>query len=226
MDPPPLRREQVVERLRNAIITGRLKPGDRLIERELCERMGVSRTSIREALRHLEADHLIKKDSPRGLVVARLARKEIAEIYEVRGMLEAELARRFTEVATDMQIATLRGLFQRILATPSDNNPIEIITGARQFTDFMVEVVRHELIGDILDKLHARISVTRVLAIAIPGRVQKGRQELARVIAAIEQRDGVRAATSIAAFVRHAGDAALRKFDENESQADDHNQSW
>jgi DNA-binding GntR family transcriptional regulator len=56
---PPLRRDQALERLRNAIITGHFAPGDRLIERELCEAMGVSRTSIREVLRRLEAEQII-----------------------------------------------------------------------------------------------------------------------------------------------------------------------
>jgi GntR family transcriptional regulator, trigonelline degradation regulator len=89
-------REEAFERLRDAIIAGHFAPGARLVERELCEAMGVSRTSIREVLRRLEAEQLIVVEPRRGPVVARLTRKQVAEIYEVRAMLEATLLRRFT----------------------------------------------------------------------------------------------------------------------------------
>ena len=86
---PPLRRDQAFDRLRDAIITGHFAPGARLIERELCEAMGVSRTSIREVLRRLEAEQLIEVEPRRGPIVARLTRKQVAEIYDVRALLEA-----------------------------------------------------------------------------------------------------------------------------------------
>lgn len=98
---PPLRRDQALERLRDAIITGHFTPGERLIERDLCEKMGVSRTSIREVLRRLEAEQLIQVEPRRGPVVARVTRKQAAEIYEVRALLEAALVRRFAQQASD-----------------------------------------------------------------------------------------------------------------------------
>ena len=73
-EPPTLLRERAFEQLREAIITGHFAPGDRLIERELCKAMGVSRTSIREVLRRLEAERLIKVEPRRGPAVARITR--------------------------------------------------------------------------------------------------------------------------------------------------------
>ncbi|MBE2212838.1 MAG: GntR family transcriptional regulator, partial [Opitutaceae bacterium] len=86
-------REQVAERLRMAIATGKFPAGARLIERELCEMMGVSRTSLREALRELQADGLITLQPNKGLSVSTVTEETARSIYEVRAMLEGLAAR-------------------------------------------------------------------------------------------------------------------------------------
>src|ERR1700726_5174881 len=111
---PPLRRDQAFDRLRDAIITGHFAPGARLIERELCEAMGVSRTSIREVLRRLEAEQLIEVEPRRGPIVARLSRKQVAGVYDVRGLLEAAVVRIFTQKASDQEMAHLRALYDEL----------------------------------------------------------------------------------------------------------------
>ena len=83
----PLRRE-IETRLRTAIVAGRFKPGDRLIEREMCELLGVSRASLREALRQLEAEELVKIVPHRGPVVSDVTVEEAEQLYDVRAMLE------------------------------------------------------------------------------------------------------------------------------------------
>jgi DNA-binding GntR family transcriptional regulator len=213
---PPLRRDQVIERLRNAIIAGHFGPGDRLIERELCERMGVSRTSIREALRHLEAEHLIQVEPRRGPVVSRVTRRQVAEIYDVRALLEAALVRRFAETASDEDIATLRRIYEDLRSARASGEVPRIVAQTKRFTEHMMNAVEHELIGDMLRKLAARISVVRALAIAVPGRLEESGRELAIVMDAIERRDGELAARSLTTYVQNAGEAALRRFDENE----------
>ena len=218
---PQLRRDQVLERLRDAIIAGHFRPGDRLIERELCERMGVSRTSIREALRHLEAQHLIQVEPRRGPVVTRVTRKQVAEIYEVRALLEAALVRRFAETATDADITALRRIYENLRQARSSGDVSRIIVLTKRFIEHMMDVVDHELIGDMLRKLTARISVVRVLAIAVPGRLEESGRELAIVMEAIERRDGDLAARSLTTYVLNAAEAALKRFDETEQQTKD-----
>lgn len=80
--------EQVTERLREAITSGLLQPGDRLLQEELADRLGVSRMPIREALRRLEAEGLVVLQPYRGAVVASLSSRELQEIYEIRVALE------------------------------------------------------------------------------------------------------------------------------------------
>jgi GntR family transcriptional regulator, trigonelline degradation regulator len=211
---PPLRRDQAFERLRDAIITGHFAPGARLIERELCEAMGVSRTSIREVLRRLEAEQLIEVEPRKGPIVARLTRKQVEEIYEVRAMLEAAIVRRFTIEASAENIAALKRINETLSRVRDQGDVVAIVNTTRQFIEYMMGVVDHELIGDMLRKLNARISVARVLAISVPGRLQQSARELEIVMEAIERRDAEGAAQSLMTYVRNAGEAALKHLDD------------
>lgn len=87
---PPLAavRERVREELRERIVTGVLRPGDRLVERDLAEDLGVSRVPVREAIRSLEADGFVVVQSPRRVVVRRLSRVDVEELFDVREALE------------------------------------------------------------------------------------------------------------------------------------------
>jgi len=210
---PPLRRDQAFERLRDAIITGHFAPGARLIERELCEAMGVSRTSIREVLRRLEAEQLIEVEPRRGPIVARLSRKQVAEIYDVRALLEAAVVRRFALEASNEDIAELRRIYEELSVARRNEDVAAIVRTTRQFSEHMMRIVNHELINDIHQKLIARISVSRVLAISLPGRLEQSARELAVVMDAIERRDAERAAESLTTYVRNAGEAALKRID-------------
>src|SRR5690349_13762377 len=93
-------RLQVEEKLRNAIAAGRFKPGERLVERDLCARLDVSRALIREALRQLEAEGLIVAVPHRGPVVASITVEEARQIYAVRALLEGFAGRGFVGHAT------------------------------------------------------------------------------------------------------------------------------
>jgi DNA-binding GntR family transcriptional regulator len=93
--------------LRNAILDGKFKAGQKLVERELCEFTGASRSILREALVSLEAKGLIEHQSYRGYRVARLSARKIVEIFELRSSLETQAAELFTERASDEEIATL-----------------------------------------------------------------------------------------------------------------------
>jgi DNA-binding GntR family transcriptional regulator len=210
---PPLRRDQAFERLRDAIITGHFAPGARLIERELCEAMGVSRTSIREVLRRLEAEQLIEVEPRRGPIVARLTRKQVAEIYEVRALLETAVVRRFALEASKEDIRELRRIYGELSVARRKQDVPAIVNTTRRFSEHMMRVVDHELINDIHQKLIARISVSRVLAISVPGRLEQSAGELAIVMDAIERRDADGAAQSLTIYVRNAGAAALKHFD-------------
>jgi DNA-binding GntR family transcriptional regulator len=86
-------REKVAEELRAAIISGQLKPGERLVEDRLAEELGVSRNPIREAIRTLASEGFVEVEARRGAVVASLSSEEVAELLEVRATLESANAK-------------------------------------------------------------------------------------------------------------------------------------
>lgn len=214
LEPPVLVRQQAFETVREAIITGRLAPGSRLIERELCAALGISRASVREMIRRLEAERLISMKPRHGPTVITLTAKEAAEIYEIRGMIESLLFRRFTEKATDQEIDTLCAIFAEVKVAAAAEAVPDIVELISRFNAHLVAVVDNALAQDLLDQLNARIAWLRVKAMAQPGRIAASIAELSRVIAAVRARDADRAVQEIVASVRNACAAALEHLPE------------
>src|SRR5690606_5619752 len=105
-------REQVIQALRQAILDFKLQPGQRLVERELMEQLGVSRTTVREALRELTSEGLVTVVPQRGAVVATPDPDDAVDLYEVRAGLESLVVQRFVERASDQQVRRLEAAVQ------------------------------------------------------------------------------------------------------------------
>lgn len=225
MQTKALVRDQAFEKLRDAIITGKLAPGRRLIERELCEAWNISRTSVREALRRVEAEGLARFVSQRGLTVALLSRKEIIEIYEVRASLEPIIFQRFAEIASDKEIATLREMFENHPEMPRENDSAEVMT--QKIMEWgntlslsmghVMNVVNHEVIRSISRQLIARVAVLRTRAFTQPGRLEQTLDEIEAVVIAIERRRPHETADMARIYVRNSRNAVLSMLNVKES---------
>ncbi|GAA5162661.1 GntR family transcriptional regulator [Pseudonocardia eucalypti] len=195
--------ERVVRRVRQAIADGLLPPGRRLTERELMELTGVSRTSIREAVRHLQTLGLVESSPSRGVRVAVLGSDEVREIYEMRDALEPAAAALFTRRATDEEVAAL---VEKVQPKASGEARLKAIY---EFDELMLEGARNSLLKAALAPLHTRIHALRSLSVTIPGRLEQSVQEYLDLAAAIESRDPERAAEAAHRHVRAAAKAAL-----------------
>ena len=124
-------RTQVSDILRREIVEMRLHPGQRLVERELIERIGVSRTTIREALRELASEGLVTTIPQKGAIVAIPSPKEAAEVYEVRALLEGLAAREFVDNATELHLEALRQAMSQVARAGKKNEggPLEPALG-------------------------------------------------------------------------------------------------
>lgn len=213
-EPPTLVREQAFVRLRDAIITGYFSPGDRLIERELCEAMGVSRTSIREVLRRLEAERLVTVEPRKGPTVARVSRKQAVEIYEIRAQMEAMLFQRFAKEATDSEISGLREIYDELPSAAKAKDIGSLIAIMTRLNAYVMTVVDHDVIRDILEQLIARISFLRALSMSQPGRIESSIGEIRKIVEAVEARNAKAAARYATEYVQNAGAAALQRLDE------------
>src|SRR5258706_13835232 len=107
---PRLVQSQIVSKLREAILTGHFKPGERLVESALCQMINVSRSSLREALRRLEGEKLILNGPNKGPSVAGISWVEAGEIYDPRILLETEAGGGFSQPPTHAEIPCLRPL--------------------------------------------------------------------------------------------------------------------
>jgi DNA-binding GntR family transcriptional regulator len=212
LGPPVLIRDRAFDEVRDAIISGRIAPGTRLIERELCEALKISRASVREVLRRLEAERLISVEPRRGPTVMVLSIEEAGEIYEIRAMLESLVIRRFTELASADEIATLEAIFATVRAAAEDNAVERIVTLMRDFNAHAVAVARQSVTGDLLLQLDARISWLRVKAMAVPGRLASSLEEISAVLGHVRGRNPDLAAQAIHASVMKAREAALRQL--------------
>jgi DNA-binding GntR family transcriptional regulator len=204
----------VLELLRTDIVEQRLRPGHRLIERELIEQIGVSRTTVREVLRQLAAEGLVTTIPQRGAIVASPSRADAEDLYEMRATLEALAARRFAQRATDQQVAALRRSFnalERVARTPGAIP--EILRAKNAFYDVLLDGSRDAPIHAILGSLRARIAMLRTTSLSVAGRPARALDEIRAIVAAIEARDAERAAEAAARHVEQAARAALDAID-------------
>lgn len=203
-------REQVMSLLQREIVELRLLPGQRLVERELVERIGVSRTTIREALRQLAAQGLVTTIPQKGVIVATPSPKEAAEVYEVRALLEGLLARQFAENATDEQVVRLREAFaameERYRTT---EHAREMLRAKSSLYELLYEGADNATVRSILEPFQARIAVMRATTMVAPGRADESLEEMRAIVEAIERRD---AAEAERASVHHVRQAARTLF--------------
>lgn len=212
LGPPVLVRERAFEQIWDAIISGRLAPGTRLIERELCEALGISRASVREVIRRLEAEKLVVVAPRRSPVVVTLTADQASEIYEIRAMLEALVVRRFTERAGIADIAALDAVFAEVRQAAAEHAIGRIILLMQRFNALLLRVAGHAAARDMLAHLDARISWLRVRSMAMPGRLSTSIEEIGSVIDAMRARDANRAAVLMQRSVFGARDAAVAQL--------------
>jgi GntR family transcriptional regulator, trigonelline degradation regulator len=197
-------RQQVVELMRSAITNGSFKPGDRLIERELCEATKVSRTSVREALRQLEAEGYVEARPNRGIFVASLTQSEAADIYAVRAVLEGAAGQLFAEHATDAQRLSLQEIFDEITAAAQARSVQHMLVSKAKFYDLLLDGAGNEILRQMLGNLHGRVMLLRSLSLGQAGRLLNTLNEMRAVVDAIERRDGPAAFEACANHVRNA----------------------
>jgi DNA-binding GntR family transcriptional regulator len=200
----PTLRELALAKIRDAILSCRFKPGHRLIERELCEQLGVSRSIVREVLRHLEAEGIVETIPLKGPIVARPRPEQASEIYEIRAMLEGHAARSCAEHATPEIVRGLEKSLREIGAAYAAKDPIAVIGATGEFYRLLFLGGQKEVAWQVVRSLNARINLLRAMTISSPNRAKDGPAELKRMVEAIRKRDGAAAEAASVAHVRRA----------------------
>ena len=201
---PRTLREIALERLRTAIVEHHFAPGARLTERELCAQMGVSRSVVREVIRHLEAEGLVESVPHHGPTVARLDAATATEIYELRGLLESQAAHDAAERATPQAIAALRTALRAIAEGYAAEDHHGVLQATTAFYEAMFTAGGKNVAWEVVKRLNSRISWLRAMTIASPGRSVSGLGQMEKIFRAIEQRQPDQAAEASRAHVANA----------------------
>jgi DNA-binding GntR family transcriptional regulator len=206
-----MRSDDVYERLREAIVTGRARPNERLIEAELAERLQVSRTPIRESLQRLAAEGLVVSRR-RGWVVLEHTSTEIREIYEARAALEGYCARLAAERATEAQLKEIASLHR--------GDPKRILKSSRQhlvevndrFHDAIVAAAQNERLADMIRRNRTFYFTFRIAQLYSDEEADASIAGHLAIVRALLQRDSNRAERAMRAHIDLALAVILAKL--------------
>lgn len=199
-----------LRRLRGAILVGDLRPGEKLIEADLCEELGVSRASLREALRALEAERLIELVPNRGPSVAKLGEREIAELHEVWALLTSEVIRHFATLAKAKDIARLGAILARLKQAHRAKNPIEQLNVTNSFFGYIYEHSGNEVLIDLATHLVSRLNFLRAQSLMHEGWQALCAEEIDEIFSAIRARKPTAARRAALRHIASACDAATK----------------
>ncbi len=192
----------------DAIDVGVYKPGDRLVESELAERFGVSRTPIREALQRLETQSLLTRDG-RSLIVASLTHNQLAELYVVRAELEGLAARLAARHATEEEINVLRAMIDEDQVLLGD--PQALSRANRRFHKQVHLASHNRFLVQQLDLVHRSMALLATSSLAAEGRGETALAEHQAIVDAIAGHDGDAAEAALKSHISVAFETRLRR---------------
>jgi DNA-binding GntR family transcriptional regulator len=208
------------ESLRDAILSGRLGPGQRLIEATLAKSLGISRPSLREAISQLGAEKLVTSTPNRGAAVAVVNWDEAAEIYDVRALLEGEAGYRFATLATRPEIEKMHRALRKFARASEKNDLRKLVSSTGEFYEVLLQGCGNHIIHDLLKGLNARIALLRATSMSRAGRRGESLAEMADILRAVELGDPDAARIRCIFHVRKAAEAAHIYFQNAEAVED------
>lgn len=205
--PPATLREIALDRVRGAIVAGSFPPGSRLVERTLCDRLGVSRSVVREVIRHLEAEGLVEM-AKQGPVVARLEWEDAQQIYAIRALLESAAVADCAATADAATKATLSEILDQLDANAAAHEPTAMLDATIEFYRAIFTSSGHHVAWEIVARLNSRISRLRVMTLGTNNRTVSGPARLRTILEAIHRNDPDAAATACRQHITEAATLA------------------
>ena len=182
-------REVVCETLRDAIRKGVLKPGERLMEIQLADELGVSRTPVREAIRKLELEGYVIMMPRRGTYVANLSIRDVNEVFEIRTSLDSLASGLAAERITDEELEHLQRLLVAIGGYIEQGDMDKIVETDTEFHDLLYTASRNTRLTGIIFNLREQLTRFRTASMSYPGRLRATLEEHRRIVEAIAQGD-------------------------------------
>ena len=211
-------REVVCESLREAIRKGILKPGERIMEIQLAEELGVSRTPVREAIRKLELEGYVVMMPRRGTYVANMSIRDINEIFEIRTALESLSNGLAAEHITDEELEHLQRLLVIIGGYIKEGNMEKIVETDIEFHDLMYHAARNQRLVGIISNLRDQLTRFRTLSMSYPGRLEATLDEHKAIVEAIANGDRKLASKAAGKHMENSEKTLLKAMDAMKEQ--------
>jgi len=199
--------EEIVETLRDMIMTGELQEGDKINENALCASMGISKTPLREALRVLSAEDIIKLVPNKGSYVCKPTLKKIKEMFDVMSVLEGVCARNATEKMRDSDYAKLKKLHDKLEEHFQCRDQKNYIKFNNLYHTFLQELAGNETCNQIINGLRQKILLYRFKSLNLPGRFEKSIQEHRELLKTFQERDPEKIEILIKAHLKNQSEA-------------------
>jgi DNA-binding GntR family transcriptional regulator len=203
-------RELTLDKVRDAILNQYYKPGQRLIERSLCEELGVSRTVVREVLRHLETEGLVQSIPQQGPIVAIIDADTTRQIYELRSLLEGHAAAGCAEKWRDEHLLMMKAALTNIQLAFQRKKYQDVMESTTSLYKTMFHAAGNTMAWEIVNSLNARINRLRLITISSTNRGDRAPLEMHTLLNAIEQRDANAAAKAASEHVKTAQYIAMK----------------
>lgn len=202
--------QDAYQRLIAEIRAGTLRPGDRLLETELADRLGISRTPVREAIQRLEADGLVVHIPRSGAAVRKLDYSEIAELYEMRGVLEGTAARLAARSASEVELMEMEALNAEMAEAQTDI--AQLFELNRQFHRVLLDAARNRYLARSMGALQKTLLILGPSTMEEAGRAAQAIDEHAEVLAALCARSEAEAEAAMRRHIFAAHRMRLRQL--------------
>jgi DNA-binding GntR family transcriptional regulator len=187
--PRPSLHDALVTKLRAMILDRELKPGDKISEAALCERFGVSRTPLREALKVLAAEGIIELLPHRGATIARISEDEVDELFPIMAALEGLAGELACERASDADIARVRKLHEAMIKAWRASDEVQYLRFNRAIHEAMFEIARNDALKAMYQQMLTRIHSSRFVVRKSEANWQNAVQEHEEIMSALAARD-------------------------------------
>lgn len=214
---------QIADRLREMIMTGDLKEGDKINENQLCTAMGISKTPLREALRVLSAEGLISLVPNRGSFVTKPTIREIKEMFEVMSVLEGVCARSAAERMHAQEFQHLETLHEGLETEFERRDQRAYIRINNRYHSFIQELAGNQTLNQIVNGLRKKILLHRFQSLNLAGRFQDSIREHRELLKAFRERNPERAEQLMKAHLQNQA-LALEKL--VRQVREDPNETW
>ena len=213
-------RELVCEHIRQAIIDGTFTRGERLMEIQLAEQMGVSRTPVREAIRKLELEGFVVMIPRRGTYVADISIKDLNEVYEIRTALDVLAAGLAAERINDDELEQMQRLLVEIGQYIELGDMKKIVEIDSAFHDILYQASRNERLVSIISNLREQFTGLRGQSMNYPGRLPRTLDEHRAIVDSISQRDVQKAQEAVRVHLENAEKTLLQAIEEGHKDQD------